>query len=59
MEFTTLPAFVQAFILDGDVKVRVFELIKIKSFQAFNLAVINRRSVSAAFAQGFEFWLPY
>ena len=35
-----------------------FELIKIKSFQAFNLAVINRRSVSAAFAHGFVFWLP-
>lgn len=28
MEFTTLLAFVQAFILDGDVKVRVFELFK-------------------------------
>ena len=28
MEFTTLLAFVQAFMLDGDVKVRVFELSK-------------------------------
>ena len=28
MEFITLLAFVQAFISDGDVKVRVFELSK-------------------------------
>ena len=28
MEFTTSLAFVQAFILDGDVNVRVFKLIK-------------------------------
>ena len=56
MEFITLLVFVQAFILDGDVKVRVFELIKVKSSQA--LKVINRRSVFAAFAQGFVFWLP-
>ena len=39
MEFITLLVFVQAFILDGDVKVRVFE--KIKSSQV--LTVINRR----------------
>ena len=56
MEFITLLAFVQAFISDGDVKVRVFEPIKIKSSQA--LTVINRRTVFAAFAQGFVFWLP-
>ena len=58
MEFITSLAFVQAFILDGDVKVRVFELTKIKSLRAFNLTVINRRSVFAPFAQGFVFWLP-
>ena len=56
MEFITLLAFVQAFISDGDVKVRVFELIKITSSQA--LTVINRRTVFAAFSQGFVFWLP-
>ena len=39
MEFITLLVLVQAFILDGDVKVRVFELIK--SSQV--LTVINRR----------------
>ena len=50
MEFITLLAFVQAFILDGDVKVRVFEVIKI-------ITVINRRTILAAFAQGFVFWL--
>lgn len=36
MEFITLLAFVQAFILDGDVKVRVFELIKTKRSHASN-----------------------
>ena len=36
MKFTTLLAFVQTFMLDGDVKVRVFELIKTKSSHAFN-----------------------
>ena len=45
MEFITLLAFVQAFISDGDVKVRVFELIKIKSSQA--LTVVNHRTVFA------------
>ena len=56
MEFITLLVFVQAVILDGDVNVRVFERIKVKSSQA--LTVINRRSVFAAFGQGFVFWLP-
>ena len=54
MEFITLLVFVQAFILDGDVKVRVFELIK--SSQV--LTVVNRRSVLQLLHNWLVFWLP-
>lgn len=55
MEFITLLAFVQEVILDGDVKVRVFELIKIKSSKA--LKAINRRSALQLLHKGLCFGL--